>query len=137
VPVTVDNFVRAETHLYFGAVVKRGALGKFDHNREPTPIDDQTIVRMNRDTLYSAGVFDLGAGPVTITLPDPGSRFLSMQLIDEDHYTPMVAYGGGTHTLTRDDLGTRYVIAAVRILVNPSDPNDIAEVCRLQDAIRV
>ena len=48
---------------------------------------------MNRDTLYSAAVFDLDAGPVTITLPDPGKRFLSMQMIDEDEYTPEVLYG--------------------------------------------
>ena len=49
------------------------------HRREPTPIAAQTVIRMNRDTLYSAAVFDLDAGPVTITLPDPGKRFLSMQ----------------------------------------------------------
>ena len=42
---------------------------------------------MNRDTLYSAAVFDLDAGPVSITLPDAGRRFLSMQVINEDHYT--------------------------------------------------
>jgi hypothetical protein len=34
----------------------------------------QTVIRMNRDTLYSAGVFDLDAGPVTFALPDPGKR---------------------------------------------------------------
>jgi len=27
----------------------------------PTPIDTQDVVRMNRDTLYSAGMFDLEA----------------------------------------------------------------------------
>ena len=136
VPVTVENFVRAESDLYFAATVKsRGAFGTFAHNREPTPIDGQTVVRMNRDTLYSAAVFDLDAAPVTITLPDPGGRFLSMQVISQDHYTPMVVYGGGTHTLTKENVGTRYVIAAVRILVDPFDPKDVAEVHTLQDAI--
>jgi len=42
-------------------------FGKFEHHRELSPIDAQTIIRMNRDTLYSAAVFDLDAGPVTIT----------------------------------------------------------------------
>jgi hypothetical protein len=41
---------------------------------------------MNRDTLYSLSVFDLDAGPVTVALPDAGQRFMSMQVIDEDHY---------------------------------------------------
>ena len=61
--------------------------------RTPASIDNQAVVRMNRDTLYASGVFDLDAGPVTITLPDAGKRFMSMQVIDEDEYTPMVVYG--------------------------------------------
>jgi hypothetical protein len=80
VPVTVENFVRAETNLYFSSVALReGGFGKFEHHRELSPIDNQTIIRMNRDTLYSAAVFDLDAGPVTITLPDAGTRFMSLQ----------------------------------------------------------
>jgi hypothetical protein len=138
VPVTVENFVRAESDTYFAATVKGyDALGKFGHNRAPTPIDKQTVIRMNRDTLYSAAVFDLDAGPATITLPDAGKRFLSMQVINQDHYTPMVVYGGGKHTLTREAIGTRYVITPVRILADPNDPKDIQEVIKLQDAIRV
>jgi hypothetical protein len=88
VAVTPENFVRAESDLYFSGVVKDGGFGKFMHRRQPTSVARQTIIRMNRDTLYSAAVFDLDAGPVTITLPDPGKRFLSMQVIDEDEYTP-------------------------------------------------
>ena len=137
VPVTVDNFVRAESDTYFAATVKAyDAFGKFGHNRGPTPIDKQTIIRMNRDTLYSAAVFDLDAAPVTITLPDAGGRFLSMQVINQNHDTPMVVYGG-KHTLTREQIGTRYVITAVRILADPSDPKDLQEVANLQDAIKV
>jgi hypothetical protein len=75
VPVTVDNFIRAETDLYFSLVaLKEGGFGKFEHHRELSPVDSQAIIRQNRDTLYSAAVFDLDAGPVTITLPDAGKR---------------------------------------------------------------
>src|SRR4051812_37222303 len=80
VPVTADNFTRAESDLYFSGVVKNGGFGKFDHTREPAPLDKQTVIRLNRDTLYSAAVFDLDAGPVTITLPDAGTRFMSLQV---------------------------------------------------------
>ena len=90
VPVTPDNFVRAESDRYFGNLVKEGGFGKLFHRREPAAIDNQTVIRLNRDTLYSSAVFDLDAGPVTITLPDAGKRFMSMQVIDEDEYTPMV-----------------------------------------------
>jgi len=137
VPVSADNFIRAETDLYFGNVVKGGGLGRFIHFRELTPLDQQLVVRSNRDTLYSAGVFDLDAGPATISLPDPGARFMSMQVITEDHYVPAVFYGQGEHTLTRDDIGTRYVMVAIRTLVDPNDADDLATVHALQDAIAV
>ncbi|MFY9840083.1 MAG: DUF1254 domain-containing protein, partial [Xanthobacteraceae bacterium] len=134
----VDDFIRAESDLYFGTVaLKEGGFGKFFHYREPMEIEHQTVVRPNRDTLYSAAVFDLDAGPVTVTLPDAGKRFMSMQVIDEDEYTPMVVYGGGSYTLDRQQIGTRYVMTAVRTLVDPNDPKDVQEVHALQDAIKV
>src|SRR5262245_30709279 len=72
IPVTVDNFIRAESDFYMSGAVKDGSFAKFHHNRTVTPIANQTVIRMNRDTLYSSAVFDLDAGPVTITLPDSG-----------------------------------------------------------------
>jgi hypothetical protein len=135
--VTADNFNRAETDLYFSSIVKRIGLAKFDHNRETTPIDKQTVIRMNRDTLYSAAVFDLDAGPATIILPDAGSRFMSMQIINQDQYSPAVYYKPGSYTLKRDEIGTRYVAIAIRTLVDPSDPKDIEKVHALQDALKI
>jgi hypothetical protein len=102
-----------------------------------TPIDDQKVIRANRDTLYSVAVFDLDAGPVTITLPDAGKRFLSMQVYDEDQYTSPAIYEPGSQTFTRDQIGTRYVMMAVRILVDPNDPKDLAQAHALQDAVEV
>jgi hypothetical protein len=136
-PVTADNFARAESDLYFGAVVKRDGFGKFEFNRAPTPIDKQTVIRMNRDTIYGGAVFDLGAGPVTVTLPDSGKRFMSMQVINEDHYSQFVAYKPGAYTFSEKEIGTRYVIMAVRILVDPTSHEDLEEVRALQDAIKV
>ena len=137
VPVTADNFVRAESDLFFGLSVKDGALGKFNHRRAPMGIDDQFVVRGNRDTLYSVGVFDLDAGPVTVTMPDPGKRFMSLQVIDEDQYVPAVYYGAASHTFTREQIGTRYLELAVRTLADPNEPDDIKQAVALQDAIVV
>jgi hypothetical protein len=137
VPVTADNFVRAESDIYFSNVVKDGGFGKFFHFRTPAPIDHQNVIRLNRDTLYSAIVLDLDAGPVTITLPDAGKRFMSLQVINEDEYTPMVVYGKGSYTLTKDKVGTRYALIGIRTLVNPDDPKDLEEVHSLQDAIQL
>jgi hypothetical protein len=138
VPVTVDNFPRAESDLYFSNAVKdAGGIGKIHHNRTPTEIDRQIVIRMNRDTLYSSAVFDLDAGPVTITLPNVGKRFMSLEVISEDHYAPMVVYAPTTVTLDKKKVGTRYAMAAIRTLVDPNNPSDLKQVHAAQDAIKV
>jgi hypothetical protein len=137
VPVTVENFVRAETDMYFGNALKHGGIGKFGHYRDLVPIDKQTVIRSNRDTLYSSAVFDLDAGPVTITLPDAGTRFRSLMVIDQDHYVPEVAYNAGTYDYSREKIGTRYMLIGIRTLVDPNNPQDVQQVHTLQDAITV
>jgi len=135
-PVTVDNFTRAESDLYFGNMIKDGALGKFVHRREPASIDKQTVIRLNRDTLYSSAVFDLDAGPVTVALPDAGTRFMSMMALNEDHYAVSVTYGGSA-TFTREQVGTRYVVIGIRTFLDPADPRDVETVHALQDALKI
>jgi hypothetical protein len=137
IPVTVDNFIRAETDKTFASIYERGGFSKFEHFRDLASLDHQIVQRTNRDTLYSVGVFDLDAGAVTISLPDAGKRFMTMIAIDEDHYVFTVVYGACTYTFDKEKLGTRYVLAAIRILVDPNDPRDVAQVHALQDAVKV
>lgn len=68
-PVTVDTFVRAETDAAIKVVHAQGGFGVLHHLRALTPIDEQTVIRMNRDTLYSTAVLDLSE-PATVTLPE-------------------------------------------------------------------
>lgn len=136
--VNAFNFARAESDLYFSNLVKKnGGIGILVHDRTPTPIDKQVVVRMNRDTLYSSSVHDLAAGPVKVTMPkNTGGRFQSLQVISQDHYTPFVIYDG-TLEVTRKDVGTRYVLLAFRTFVNPTDKSDIQAAHALQDGIKV
>jgi hypothetical protein len=137
VTVTAANFNRAETDMYFAETVKlAGGLGQFHHYRELMPVEHQTVIRTNRDVLYSSIVFDLDAGPATVTLPDPGKRFMSLMSIDEDQYS-QTYYAPGSFTFSKDKIGTRYVMIAIRTLVDPNDPKDLDKVKALQDAIKV
>ncbi|MDS9469724.1 DUF1214 domain-containing protein [Paracoccus sp. MBLB3053] len=135
--VTVDNFTRVESDLYFAKFVASGAFGSFLHAREPVPVEKQDVIRMNRDTLYSYAIADLGAGPATVTLPAADSRFRSLQVINEDHYTPAVIYDSGVHHFTQDQVGTRYVLFLIRTFVDPENPDDLAAVHRAQDAMQI
>ncbi len=135
-PVTVDNFVRAETDMTLGRYVKQGAFGKFLHIRQPTPIDRQDVVRMNRETLYSVGVFDLTT-QVTVVKPESKGRFQSMMVINQDHSMPPVEHGAGEFMLTKDNVGTRYAIVLFRTFVDANDAADIKAANALQNKIAV
>ena len=137
IPVTVDNFCRAETDMYFGAIIKKWGLGIMGHERDAVPADKQEVVRLNRDTYYSSAVVDLEAGPVTIAMPDAKGRFQSVLAIDEDHYIAGITYIPGPHTFTRDKVGTRYLAFAVRTFVDPNDPEDVEQAHALQDGIKM
>ena len=80
--VNVDNFVRAETHRMFAGLQRdAGGVNRLVHNREPAPVDKQTVIRMNRDTLYSFAVVDISEG-ATLHVPDAGERYLSSALFE-------------------------------------------------------
>jgi hypothetical protein len=135
--VTRDNFVRAETDFHFAQTARGGGFGRLAHRRDMVSVERQGVVRMNRDTLYSAGVFDLAAAPVTITLPDPGRRYMSLQVISEDQYTSLVAYAPGRYAIDEAQAGTRYVMLLVRTLADPRRTDDMAAADQLRDAIVV
>ena len=130
--VTPETYIRAETDRQFGIVGRMaGGVNRFFHFRRPTPLDQQNIVRMNRDTLYSMALVDTSKG-ATIRVPAvPGDRYASVYLVDNDHYCPSVIYSPGTHELPRD---TQYLGVGVRIQVfDPRDVDEIALVNGLQD----
>jgi len=137
VPVTVNNFVAADTAGHFGRFIKMaGGINKLVSFREPTPIDKQSVVRMNRDTLYSFAVVDISKG-AKLTLPKTDGRYNSAAIVNENEYTNKVFYEPGTHKLTRDEFDTDYVVVVVRTLVDSSDPADIRKANELQDKLRI
>jgi hypothetical protein len=133
---TLDTIVRAETDTAFRGTLKlTGGLNKLVHLRQPTPIDKQTIIRMNRDTLYSAAVLDLSK-PVTVVLPETGGRYLSMHVINQDHYMYVVTKPG-RYRLTQKEVGTRYAQLTFRTFVDANEPADINAANAIQDKIKV
>lgn len=134
-PVTLDTFVRAESDAAIKLVYDQVGLGKFSHFRAPTSLDNQPVIRMNRDTLYSTAVLDL-TSPATVTLPDTSGRYMSLHVISQDHY--MLAYTGpGDYELTKDAVGSRYAYLIVRTFIDADDPDDIAKANALQDGLKI
>ncbi|MDN4599077.1 DUF1214 domain-containing protein [Leifsonia virtsii] len=135
VVVNVDNFARAETHRMMRDLQQAaGGVNRFDHRREPAAIDKQTVIRMNRDTLYSSAIVDVTGG-ATLSIPEHGNRYLSAMVVNEEHYVNAVFHEPGRYELTQEQFGSAYVQVVVRILVSPDDPEDVATVAALQDRI--
>jgi hypothetical protein len=132
-PVTQATYSRAESdRSFFNIATQAGGINKFFKIRKPTPIDSQTVVRMNKDTLYAGSIVDTAKG-ATITIPEmPKGRYFSVLLIDNDHYPLGTIYTPGVHNLPA---ATKYIAVVVRIqLLRPDDPADVALVNKLQDA---
>ena len=90
ISVTMDNYEEAESDLAFYNVTKLVGMNTFFHF--PTgafDLDNQTVVRMNRDTYYSAAVIDTTQG-ATVTIPETNGRYLSVMVVQNDHYIDQV-----------------------------------------------
>lgn len=133
--VTVETYVRAESDHMIRAnmAMMDVGFGRLTHLRAPTTPDNQPVIRMNQDTLYSATVLDLST-PATITLPEADGRYMSMHVVNQDHYM-FVESEPGSYELTEDKVGTRFAYVTIRTFVDVTDPDDIARAHQAQDAI--
>jgi hypothetical protein len=137
VAVNVDNFVRAESDRMFASLAaEAGGVNRIGHHRAPTPVEHQPVIRMNRDTLYSAAVVDISGG-ARLTIPDGGDRYVSVMVVTQDHHINRVFHDPGEHSLTVEEFETPWVAVAARILVDPADGDDVAAVNALQDRLSI
>ena len=136
--VNVDNFVRAETAAQFDRTLEyvNGEVNKFVHIRVPQPLDKQSVIRMNRDTLYSGAIVDISKGAI-LTIPETNGRYVSIMVVNENHYVNHVYHDPGTHKLTMDKFDTPYVSITIRTLVDASDPADVKKANAIQDGITI
>ena len=134
IPVTLDNYEVAESDLAFYNITKLVGMNTFFHF--PTgafDLDNQTVVRMNRDTYYSGAIIDTTQG-ATVTIPETNGRYLSVMVVQNDHYIDQVFLEPGTHEITSD---TDFAIVAMRIRANQSDPGDDEAIAALRAGVKL
>lgn len=75
-------------------------MNRFSHDGELAGPDYEAFRVPNVDTLYSNAWFDLGQGPVAVSLPDFGDRYFTLNLLDihgnASNYS-MRTHGRGPH----------------------------------------
>ena len=140
VPITKANYAAAETQVILADYVRKIAkgtcadgIGMFLHQKGAMDPKERTILRPNFDTLYSFAVLDLDS-PATVVLPET-DRYQILEVVDEEHWIPLVSAKPGRYELTKESMGSRYVLALVRTQVNMQDPEDLKKAGAIQDQI--
>ncbi|THD65895.1 DUF1214 domain-containing protein [Robertkochia marina] len=113
ITVTQENFPTAYSNMRMGVVVQNaGGVNAFmEMPTPPSNPEEQPVVRMNRDTYYSAAVIDVSEDAY-ITIPET-DEYVSIQIVDENHETQPMIYGPGRHKITAK---TDHVFIIVRAL---------------------
>lgn len=132
VPVTLENYKTAESDLAFANVTQFVGTNQFLHFPvDAFDLENQTVVRMNRDTIYSGAVLNVSDG-ASVTLPETDGRYMSAMVVQNDHYIDQVFKTSGTHVIEAD---TDFVLLTLRIRIYPNDPADGRRVQALQEAV--
>ena len=136
IAVTEDNFIVAESSMYFEKNSKENAVpvNELSHQRTMANVDTQDIIRMNQDAAYSIAVIDVSEG-ATITLPET-DLYMTALFIDLNHLNPAVIYAGESITLNPGDLTIgEHVYMLVRTGQRTFDAQGQAEMNQLQDSV--
>ncbi|KZZ53404.1 lytic murein transglycosylase, partial [Oleiphilus sp. HI0122] len=136
--IVVDerNFTIAETDLYMANHSKEHPVNTFRHSREMSSIDNQFVVRENRDVMYSHAVVDISQG-ATLTNPE-WDVFSVIQVIDENQYTIASIYPGEEKTFTPKDVALgSHLFLNMRTGVRSLDEKGYKEAHAHQDAVMI
>ena len=131
--VTRDNFVVAETDRYFTELTKSNPVNTIRHSRSFSNVENQVVIRENKDCLYSHAVVDVSKGAV-IKNP-PWDKYSIIQVIDEHEYSFAHLYPGDSIKITPDmvSMGS-YVWLNIRTEVRPENGDGFYDAHKHQDA---
>lgn len=127
-PVTLENYVVAESDWYFDGVQKKAGVNVWMHD-DPVSKDNQQVIRSNRDVVYSIAIVDVSQG-ATFTVPK-SDEFQIIHIIDEKHLFHQVVLNGKSLHVTADDIEGEYVY----LLARTRDNGDLADTKARQNAL--
>ncbi|CBY20700.1 unnamed protein product [Oikopleura dioica] len=130
VPVEAINFARVQSHTNMKKWGGLFGLNRFHHMRKVSGPEDP-LQKPNADTLYSIGVIDLSAGPVELSIPDVGDKYLSLTCYDENMYITAYETAPAQFKLRKTENMTRYQVCALRLAVDNQE--EIPELHKMQD----
>jgi hypothetical protein len=112
--MTAKEYIQAESRAFLSDFIGRSGLNQFFHFTGLSTAADTWVVSPNNDTIYSIAAVNATQG-FTVDIPDVGDRFVSVQIITENHMTPFYYYESGPRTFSADDFDTDFVGVGVRM----------------------
>ena len=122
--MTPREYIQAESRAFMADFIGRVGVNQFFHFSGLSTAEDKWVVSPNNDTIYSLAAVNTRGG-FTLELPETGDRFMSIQIVTENHMTPVYLYGGGTYRFEAGDFDTDYVAIGVRTGTDGT-PEDVA-----------
>jgi hypothetical protein len=124
--MTAKEYIQSESRAFYADFIGRSGINQWFHFGALANKDDKWVVSPNNDTIYSVAAVNATDG-FTLIIPDVGKRFVSIQIIDENHMTPFYLYGGGTYKFTRDQFESDYIGIGVRMGTDGT-PHDVKHI---------
>jgi len=140
VVITVDNFIHADsTRAYLKELAFNGNKVNFVRpTRERTDTDNQDVIRMNDDTLYSRIILDVKGGASVSLKPYEG--FQNANILDINHSQIATLDGAGTVKVDEKMLTEGqhvYVIVRTGLLRNLPEDEMMKRAYKAQDNISI
>lgn len=111
--MTAEEFIRAESLQFMTSMEKREGINNFFHFTSLAKAEDRWVVSPNNDVIYSMAIVDASKG-FTLTLPDTGDRFITAQIVSEEHMSHQLV-GGGVYKFTGKEFNGSHVAIGIRV----------------------
>ncbi|WP_261905455.1 DUF1254 domain-containing protein [Vibrio fortis] len=130
--VNWNNYSVAESDWNFLKVLEDVPVNTWIHDA-PVSMENQTVIRSNRDVAYSLAVVDVSKGAVFNVPAENNDYFQIIHIIDENHMTHKVVRRGETVRITPEDLtGGNHVY----LLARTRDMGDVEDLKRRQNLMQ-
>jgi len=133
--MTPEEFIRSESLHFMKGMATREGVNEFYHFTSLAKAADKWVVSPNNDVIYSMGIVDASKG-FTLTLPETGERFITAQIVTEEHMSHQLV-GGGVYKFTGEEFNGTHVAIGVRVGTDATKEDVDFIVKKLQPQMKV
>jgi hypothetical protein len=133
--MTPEVFIRSESLHFMKGMAAREGINNFYHFTSLAKAEDRWVVSPNNDVVYSIAIVDASKG-FTLTLPKTGDRFITAQIVTEEHMSHQLV-GGGVYKFTGKEFNGTHVAIGVRVGTVATEKDVAYIVEKLQPQMKV